>query len=718
MVNFESLFNFLPEFAEIMAYSGSKRSASNATWWDEVERLERYSSKGGATRWKCKQCNKEKSGGANRVRAHLCHVNNEKAQVNKCPGTTPEMRRELLAKYPSEEEKACARKKPAIDASYFSRHGEDVHLGDGQQYGGLGSFAFSQDSQSMGASSGKQQTLGAAWDPRKKERVDAAVARFFYHDHVAFNVARSPYFIEMVQEIARYGPTYKPPSYETLRTTLLQKEKAAIECALESVHESWAKNGVSLIADGWSDTRKRSIHGMVAYSRGRMQFISSHDASGTGKTADQLVEEWAEGIEKVGPENVIQFLADGEATNRAAGLKLEDRYPHITFSPCFAHCLSNLLKDVGSLPWVDPHIQKGKEIISFIQNHQFILNEFRKRSAKKDLLKYSETRFGYNFLMMKRLSKVQLPLKQLVVCNEWMGWALSRSRAGIEVARTIQDFTFWDEVNTINAMMKPIMRLMRIADGREPCIGKVYEGADRMIEKIGEMGLSDEKYAEVRELCEARWNGYHSPMHAAAYVLDPEFQGCGQEADDEVMDGWETVLSRQVRDADKRRLVKDQLGFYRSKLGRFGSADAQRDRFKIGAALWWEDYGARTPQLQSLAVRILSQGASSSPIEQLWSVFGHVASKKRNKFGTKQVNDLIFVSANLRLLGDMASPKPEKFILLDEESSDDEETHGLADPGQDGIEDLDAADVGLDDMAFLDDIDDSLLDGITGSSHA
>ena len=36
----------------------------------------------------------------------------------------------------------------------------------------------------------RQNTLDASWDPKKKEEVDTAVACFFFHDNISFNVAR------------------------------------------------------------------------------------------------------------------------------------------------------------------------------------------------------------------------------------------------------------------------------------------------------------------------------------------------------------------------------------------------------------------------------------------------------------------------------------------------------------------------------------------------
>ncbi|MCO5581970.1 hypothetical protein L7F22_035859 [Adiantum nelumboides] len=115
----------------------------------------------------------------------------------------------------------------------------------------------------------------------------------------------------MVQRIGEYGSGYVPPSSEALRTTLLDREKVIVEQATLNIQRLWAKHGVSLIADGCSDTRKRSIHGFVAYSSGEMYFVHSHDATESGKSADVLSAEWSAAIETIGAEHVVAFIKDG-----------------------------------------------------------------------------------------------------------------------------------------------------------------------------------------------------------------------------------------------------------------------------------------------------------------------------------------------------------------------------------------------------------------------
>ncbi|KAH7440678.1 hypothetical protein KP509_03G005700 [Ceratopteris richardii] len=178
----------------------------------------------------------------------------------------------------------------------------------------------------------------------------------------------------------------------------------------------------------------------------------------------------------------------------------------------------------------------------------------------------------------------------------------------------------------------------------DPCIGKVYETMDQTIESLKKLVQEDEKYEEIPSICVRRWNAYYSPLHAAAFMVDPEFQDKKQYADPEVASGWRTILERLVPDNASRRLIRDQLSKYRTmKDASFSCADAQEDRFRV-------DFGFDGPELQQLAIRILSQACTTSCLEQLWSVYGHVASKKRNILGVQRASDLVFVSANLRML--------------------------------------------------------------------
>ena len=64
---------------------------------------------------------------------------------------------------------------------------------------------------------------------------------------------------------------------------------------------------------------------------------------------------------------------------------------------------------------------------------------------------------------------------------------------------------------------------------------------------------------------------------------------------------------------------------------------------------WWEQFGLRTPELRTFAIRVLSQCCSATGCERNWIIFEDVHSKRRNRLEHKQINDLVFVRYNLKL---------------------------------------------------------------------
>ena len=74
---------------------------------------------------------------------------------------------------------------------------------------------------------------------------------------------------------------------------------------------------------------------------------------------------------------------------------------------------------------------------------------------------------------------------------------------------------------------------------------------------------------------------------------------------------------------------------------------------------WWEMFGTKVPNLQRIAIRILSQPSRASGCER--NLFEHIHSKKHNRLAVKKLNDLVFVHYNLRfrhrqILGTDTSP--------------------------------------------------------------
>lgn len=167
-----------------------------------------------------------------------------------------------------------------------------------------------------------------------------------------------------------------------------------------------------------------------------------------------LAGEWTDAIESIGPELVVAFVTDGEATNRAAGAIIEGFYPHITVSFCMARCLNNLLKDLGKLPWIEPLIADATQMVTFINNHNLLRSEFLKKSGGKVLLKYSDTRFAFNFLLIHRLRDCQSAVRQLFISDKFTTSTHAGTVRGIACPERSEDLRFWEG---LDAMVNPVV---------------------------------------------------------------------------------------------------------------------------------------------------------------------------------------------------------------------------------------------------------------------
>ena len=79
----------------------------------------------------------------------------------------------------------------------------------------------------------QQQDLDEVYQLNKRKELDEKWASFFYDANVPFNVSRHPTFVEAVNVIAWAGFNYKPPSYNALRTTLIESKKMEVEAEVK-----------------------------------------------------------------------------------------------------------------------------------------------------------------------------------------------------------------------------------------------------------------------------------------------------------------------------------------------------------------------------------------------------------------------------------------------------------------------------------------------------
>ena len=119
-------------------------------------------------------------------------------------------------------------------------------------------------------------------------------------------------------------------------------------------------------------------------------------------------------------------------------------------------------------------------------------------------------------------------------------------------------------------------------------------------------------------------------------------------ADYEVKLGLYNVIEKMY-DRPTGIKIHEQLDKFNDSIGMFGLSATIAMRKKTQPAKWWLSYGDECPELQHLAVRVLSLTCRDTGWERNWSTFDHVHSKKRNRLEQQRLNALVFVKYNLNL---------------------------------------------------------------------
>ena len=221
--------------------------------------------------------------------------------------------------------------------------------------------------------------------------------------------------------------------------------------------------------------------------------------------------------------------------------------------------------------------------------------------------------------------------------------------------QTVADTKWWETGDLIKTIVEPIITLLRLADSELPLMGKVYNHMSIISSKLEDPEfapeLTTQQRREITKIHDDRWRYMHNYYHAAGYALDPEFSRVNVFNIETVMTGFRTVCDRLYHDEpEKAAAAKRQFLVYKNRtIGVFMSQAVFDEAKSMAAHEWWEMYGSEVPELQLVAMKVLSKRSSACSVERLWSLFGQVWTDGRASLGAKKAIDLVKTGANLRL---------------------------------------------------------------------
>ena len=596
---------------------------------------------GGTKVWVCNHCNKQFVSSYTRMHTHLFGVQaGKKGDIQRCSGMIKDREKlqRLLSKVKEAESGGVSR---SLKNSVLSKNPTS------------------------------KKRLEEAFGVLERNVVDLKIVKGMSTNGIPFNVLRNPQFIEMLNCMKKAPDGYKPPSSEKARTVLLDECARDVDKDLIPVKDTWYTQGVSIVSDGWSNVKHKPLLNVLAVNARGAVFLYAQDYSGVEKTGVEISKFLIGAIENVGSSNVLQVVTDNAANCKAAGREIEKVYKHIFWSPCCVHTLNLIFKDMGNeFYWLNDIYRKGKTIAKYFINHTNALAMFRENS-KLDLLKVAKTRFASHYILLKRIMDLRESLSTTIGLNSWRDWVKNGDEntriVGAKVVDIIRDDSFWEDVESVLAITKPIFLLIKFCDGEGPKMGEIYEKMDNMLGEIKDVmqdNTFSSYYPQIERIILSRWEKMNIPLHCLGFALNPRFydrqylqkmapggmQRKAPNQDKEVVQGVMEAFGRISENEEEGRMLREQFVTFHMKKGIYSMPATQTDAVTMDAIDWWSTYGAETPELAEVAKKVLSQPISSSSAERNWSTYSYIHNVKRNRLNEKRADKLVYIHSNIRLL--------------------------------------------------------------------
>ncbi|KAL0916652.1 hypothetical protein M5K25_014180 [Dendrobium thyrsiflorum] len=489
---------------------------------------------------KCNFCDKVVKGGVTRMKEHLSgsHKN-----VAPCANVPDKVKEEI-----------CAYINKSITAKYLQQEQFDDRVEHGSYYGSESGKGSSSTIHSRGARGPMDQYMVNPGEDRGQTQMMPATG-------------------------TREGRRQAPSMYE-LRTWILKEELHNTEQSIEEIKRTWSETGVTIMSDGWSDMKSRSLINILVNNPYGTVFLRSVEASDEVKNADFLFNLLDGVVEEIGEQLVVQVVTDNASAYKAAGHMLMEKRKHLYWTPCAAHCIDLILEQLGDLPQHKNALSKAKKI----------------------------TKFATSYLTLQSILDVRQPLEAMFTSTQWLNSAWGKKPEGKEVRRHILNDKFWATVTYAILSTRPLVQVLCLVDAeKKPAMGFIYNAMDEAKELIAHnLGGEEASYREIWDIIDARWEvQLHRHLHAAAYYLNPQFQYSERKSSNpKVKLGLYHCMERLIPDLTVREIADLQLVLFRNREGFFGLHPAKSTIVKRSPIEWWIQFGDSTPELQSFAVRV------------------------------------------------------------------------------------------------------------------
>ncbi|XP_073529434.1 uncharacterized protein [Phyllobates terribilis] len=455
----------------------------------------------------------------------------------------------------------------------------------------------------------------------EKELIDEKIAQFIYATNSSFRLTENPHFINMVQSLR---PGYSPPSRADVAGKLLDQ---VYDREMEQCATALEGKIVNLSIDGWSNVHNDPIVcACITTEEGKVFLAQTTDTSGNAHTAEYLQEVAVKAITTC--EQKFKCLVRSLVTDNAANVSkmrrnLEEQGGNtkllITYG-CSAHLLHLLAKDL-SVPEIKANVV---EIAKYFRNNHFAAAALKRMGGTKLTLP-QDVRWNSVVDCFKQYIK-NWPIL-MTLCEE------NRDKIDGTVTAKILNIGLKRNVEHMLSFLKPIFQALNKIQKNSCFIADAVEIWKELSEHLKtELHMDRIKLQAVNK----RMGQALTPAHFLANIVNIQYQGQNLSAEeDELAMTWVS--------SNHPSLMPTIINF-RAKGEPFKKYMFAEDILrKVTPVNWWKSLKRLDLETVQVMISLLTAVASSAGVERIFSSFGLIHSKLRNRLGPNKAGKLVFL---------------------------------------------------------------------------
>lgn len=495
-----------------------------------------------------------------------------------------------------------------------------------------------------------------------QEKFNECLSDFIFGSGIAFTIVENPYFIKLVQLL---NPTISLPSRKFLSTILLNKKYEQVNDYVTNIltcHKE-EQNKLTLHCDSWTNVRNESLTSYIVSSPLLKSpiYIESSLANYTSKDSNYALAEYKRIINKLGSQFVSAITTDNASELKKAKKDIQPEFPNVMGMGCICHLLNIFLTNFENKSEELRGIKKiAKDIVLYFKEgrKRYLLKIIKQNSTTPDLYLCNATRWCTTIKMIRNLVINRQHLFAATIDPRFLSKEKIHAHTlalvplkgnqldeALSIKSKIGNDDIWNSFHKFITLLEPIETMILKNEIEHPRLEVIYSDLENLKSLYTKSNDSATKllYSIVDE--KIREHG-QSDIYKIAHILNPMELGNLLPLP-EVM-RLDKVMCDFFETEEEKVSLAHQLVSFRSAIQQAKETEI-KGLMKGHMIHYFRSLRPHLGLLSRYGQHLFAVSPSNGNIERLFSMFGHLHSRIRNRLTNANAEKLIFIYYNMRL---------------------------------------------------------------------